>query len=390
MSTSSSSTTTTTAYKTQIQQIIECLKSDKTRKAALEILLSLSESPDLVDIFIETDLPKLMLRLLESDDIPENELILQILINLSATNEKYINAFLSINTCHRVIRLLFNLIDSSLHKGESKLFNDPNDIMISNDLLLDKNGNTFDMKLELDKYVINSSSITNAHPDIKHETLINLYFMFIANVTSYEQGQNKLIDVDNEKICGIVYFKILDKYFEYIYHTCFDFCSSLIANVSSIKRGRELLLENKIFKVFLIQFDKMNNMKVVNTLRLIRNCCFEYEKHHDELLVRDAVMFNYLIKILLMVNKSKKSGLDDVDVIYFTNFDHDKLSEDDKEVINDLIVDIFLIMTNHNEGVEFMKKKGVDKAIEVIEESCKIGEEKYKDRLSVIKNYLQN
>jgi hypothetical protein len=101
-------------------------------------------------------------------------------------------------------------------------------------------------------------------------------------------------------------------------------------------------------------------------------------------------MFNYLIKILLMVNKSKKSGLDDVDVIYFTNFDHDKLSEDDKEVINDLIVDIFLIMTNHNEGVEFMKKKGVDKAIEVIEESCKNGDEKYKDRLSVIKNYLQN
>ena len=120
--------------------------------------------------------------------------------------------------------------------------------MISNDILLDKNGNTFDIRIEMDKYVINSSTIENQHPEFKNETLINLYFMFLANLSSFEEGQKKLLDVSDEKIKGIVFFKLLDKFFEYIYHSSFNFCSSVIANVSSLKVGRELILENKILR----------------------------------------------------------------------------------------------------------------------------------------------
>ena len=150
-----------------------------------------------------------------------------------------------------------------MHKKEEKTFSDPNDIMISNDIILDKNGNTFDIKMEMDKYVINSSTIENQHPEFKNDTLINLFFMFMANLSSFEEGQKKLLDISNEKIKGIVFLKLLDKFFDKIYSSSFDFCSSVIANVSSLKEGRELILENKIFKIFLIQFDKMNNMKIV-------------------------------------------------------------------------------------------------------------------------------
>lgn len=386
------------SYKSQIEQVIECLKVEKTRKAALDILLSVSESKDLVDIFLELEIPKLMVRLVENEDIKEKETVLQILINLAA-NEKYLNSFLTINTFHRILKTVFDLIDNALPKKEEKTFSDPNDIMISNDILLDKNGNTFDIRIEMDKYVINSSTIENQHPEFKNETLINLYFMFLANLSSFEEGQKKLLDVSDEKIKGIVFFKLLDKFFEYIYHSSFNFCSSVIANVSSLKVGRELILENKIFKIFLIQFDKMNNMKMINILRMIRNCCFEYEKFHEELFVKETILFSYLIKLLLLVNdknKGTKLDLDEIDIIYYTNFDTEKLTQDDKETINDLIIDIFLILTNHKEAVEDMKKKGLSKAIKVLEDSLKESnnnseiDDKVKDRLLVIKNYLDN
>ena len=387
----------TSSYKAQIEQVIECLKAEKTRKTALDILLSVSESKELVDIFLELEVPKLMVRMVESEDIKEKETVLQILINLSA-NEKYINSFVSLNTFHRVIKIVFAFLDS-MPKKEEKTFSDPNDIMISNDILLDKNGNTFDIKMEMDKYVINSSTIENQHPELKNDTLINLFFMFMANLSSFEEGQKKLLDISNEKIKGIVFFKLLDKFFDNIYSSSFDFCSSVIANVSSLKEGRELILENKIFKIFLIQFDKMNNMKIVNILRMIRNCCFEYEKYSEELLVKDSVMFSYLIKVLLLINdkeKGTKIDIDEIDIMYFNNFDSDKLTHDDKETINDLIIDIFLILTNHKEAVEQMKTKGLSKAIKVLETALKESnekseiDEKVKDRLLVIKNYLDN
>ena len=68
-------------YTNQIKSVIEYLKSPTARKQALEILLILTESKELIDIFIEIELPKIMIRLIENEDIKEKDLILQILIN---------------------------------------------------------------------------------------------------------------------------------------------------------------------------------------------------------------------------------------------------------------------------------------------------------------------
>ena len=68
-------------YKNKIKSVIECLKSPIARKQALENLLSLTESKELIDIFIEIELPKNMIRLIENKNIKEKDLILQILIN---------------------------------------------------------------------------------------------------------------------------------------------------------------------------------------------------------------------------------------------------------------------------------------------------------------------
>ena len=68
-------------YTNQIKSVIEYLKSPTARKQALENLLSLTESKELINIFIEVELPKNMIRLIKNEDIKEKDLILQILIN---------------------------------------------------------------------------------------------------------------------------------------------------------------------------------------------------------------------------------------------------------------------------------------------------------------------
>ena len=393
-------------YKNQIKSIIECLKSPMARPKALEAILGLCESEELTDIFISLELPKIMIRALENEDIKEKDLVLQILINISG-KENYLQHFLKINTFHRIINLAFKLIKKELdakNKSEEKNYESPEEVILENlDKMLGKellyeNGRIFDMKMEFDKYVINTEQLTDMK-EMENETFLNLYFMLLCNLSSYEEGQKSLLDLKNENknFHGVVFFKLLDKFFEYIHHNSFNFCSAIVANVSSLKEGRELILSNNIFKIFLIRFDKMNAMKTINILRLIRNCSFEYKKYDKDFLERDSILFKYLIKLLCLINNTDndKLGMEEIDNIYFKNFDVKDLNDDDKETMNDLIVDIFLILTNSEIAVKEMKMKKVKECIEIVEEKVisKCKEEmknKIIDRLLVIKDCLEN
>ena len=394
-------------YKNQIKSILECLKSPMARPKALEAILGLCESEELREIFISLELPKIMIRLLENEDIKEKDQVLQILINISG-KESYLPHFLKINTIHRILNLIFKTIKSEFEQkdkeknNKKETYESPEDVilesldkMLGKDLLYE-NGKIFDVKMEFDKYVINSDKVTDLK-GMENETFLNLYFMFLCNLTSYEPGQKNMLDLQNENknFHGVVFFKLLDKFFEYIYHNSFNFCSAIIANISSLKEGRKLILENKIFKIFLIRFDKMNAMKTINIIRLIRNCSFEYKDYVQDFLEKDSIMFKFLIKLLCLINNADddKLGIEEIDNIIFTNFDVKEMTEDDKEIMNDLIVDVFLILTNSPEAVNEMKNKKVKECIELIEEKainkCKEDmKNKLIDRFMVIKDCL--
>ena len=397
-------------YKNQIKSILECLKSPMARPKALEAILGLCESKELTEIFISLELPKLMIRLLENEDINEKDQILQILINISG-KENYLPHFLKINTIHRILNLIFKTIKSEFEEKDkekeknnkkNEIYESPEDVilesldkMLGKDLLYE-NGKIFDVKMEFDKYVINADKVTDLK-GMENETFLNLYFMLLCNLTSYEPGQKSILDLSNENknFHGVVFFKLLDKFFEYIHHNSFNFCSGIIANVSSLKEGRRLILENKIFKIFLIRFDKMNEMKIMNIIRLIRNCSFEYKDYVQDFLEKDGIMFKYLIKLLCLINNADddKLGIEEIDNIYFTNFDVKEMNDDDKETMNDLILDIFLILTNSGKAVDEMKNKKVKECIELVEEKAinKCKEEfknKLIDRFMVIKDCL--
>ena len=393
-------------YKNQIKSVLECLKSPMARPKALEAILGLCESEELTEIFISLELPKVMVRLLENEDIKEKDQVLQILINISG-KESYLPHFLKINTIHRILNLIFKTIKSEFegkekNNNKNEIYESPDDVilesldkMLGKDLLYE-NGKIFDVKMEFDKYVINADKLTDLK-GMENETFLNLYFMFLCNLTSYEPGQKSILDLSNENknFHGVVFFKLLDKFFEYIHHNSFNFCSGIIANVSSLKEGRRLILENKIFRIFLIRFDKMNSMKMMNIIRLIRNCSFEYKEYVDDFLEKDGIMFKYLIKLLCLINNAddEKLGIEEIDNIYFTNFDVKELTQDDKEIMIDLIIDVFLILTNSAKAVNEMKNKKIKECIELVEEKAisKCNEDmknKLIDRFMVIKDCL--
>ena len=85
--------------------------------------------------------------------------------------------------------------------------------------------------------------------------------------------------------------------------------------------------------------------------------------------------------------------MEEIDNIIFSNFDVKDLTDDDKEIMNDLIVDIFLILTNSPKAVQEMKLKKVKECIELVEEKaiskCKEDmKNKLIDRFLVIKDCL--
>ena len=221
------------------------------------------------------------------------------------------------------------------------------------------------------------------------------YLMALTNLTTTEAGQKKFLNLEEGNISGVRFLQMMDKYFENIYLTEFDFFSNIIANVTALKEGRYILLEYKIYQVLIGNLDKLNNNKLLNSLRMIRNCCFEYEKYENDILFNNAILFNYLLKILYDTNLSKLSNfkydsefLVNLECICFPNVSIDQASNE-REIINDLVIDIFLVLTNSVSCIEIMKTKNTKLILEKLVSVCLKSAENFKDRLFVICNYLE-
>jgi hypothetical protein len=79
-------------------------------------------------------------------------------------------------------------------------------------------------------------------------------------------------------------------------------------------------------------------------------------------------------------------GIPSVDEIYFTHFKAENAHEE-REIINDLIVDIFLILTNEPQAVEYMKDKKIINAFNKLKIRT-TNDKEMSDKLFVITNYL--
>ena len=80
----------------------------------------------------------------------------------------------------------------------------------------------------------------------------------------------------------------------------FDFVSNVLANVSSLKEGRQLLIEKDIFKQ-VVQMVKDGKAPIgchrrKHLIETIRNCCFEYEKY-----LQDFVQIDLLESLIIIL-----------------------------------------------------------------------------------------
>ncbi len=238
-------------------------------------------------ILIQTDICRIMIREIEAEN-ENRDLVLQIMINLSG-DELFQQRLLEFNSIYRICNLLYQKLPKEINCESSNLKKEVDLFAMEHNLFEpEKENEKLKVKFSLEKYLIDSNSISDnglqnsSRPVFKE---IPYYLMILSNLTISEEGQKKFLNVEDEKIKGIVFLKLMEKFFDNVYSNEFDFCANLLANATALKEGRNLLLELQVFKIFLIQFDKMNNHKIVNILRLFRNCCFEFEKFTDELLV---------------------------------------------------------------------------------------------------------
>lgn len=352
------------------------------------------DNEEMRKLLLLTDICRIMIREVEAEDNSNRDLILQIMINLSS-DELFQPRLIEFNSIYRICSILYKKLQTNQEKESIK--NEIDLFAMEHGLLEEKNKTSDNVKVnfQLEKYQIdsevNKEIFNNSKNDIFKE--IPYYLMILSNLTISEEGQKKFLNVEDEKIKGVVLVKIIDKFFENILAPEFDFCSNLLANSTALKEGRTTLLDLQIFQIFLKCFDKMNNHKVLNTLRLFRNCCFEFETYKDELLINNGILFNLIIKIFILANANSRKdleniGIEKIDGIYFPDFKIEKANEE-REIINDLIVDIFLILTNEPQAVEYMKEKNLLEAFNKMK-IRETNDENLKDRIFVICNYLEN
>lgn len=110
--------------------------------------------------------------------------------------------------------------------------------------------------------------------------------MLLNNVTVDEEGQKHLIGEGKTK--GLIIDNIFGMFCFFLKSNIFDFVSNVLANITGIKEGRELLLATdspammfaKI--VDMLRWQKVNNHRRQHLLECLRNLTFEYESQETK------------------------------------------------------------------------------------------------------------
>lgn len=257
------------------------------------MLLSLIDNEEMRKVLVDTDICRVIIREVEADN-DNRESVLQIMINLSG-DELFQKKFIEFNSIYRICNLLYQMLPKELDSDKNQLKKEVDLFAMEHGLIENtekESSKNLKVNFHMEKYLIDSKKPDGSNPVFKE---IPYYLMILTNLTISEEGQKKFLNLEDEKIQGVVFMKIMEKFFDYIYSDEFDFCANLLANATALKEGRIMLLELQVFKIFLLHFDKMNNHKIINTLRLFRNCCFEFEKFKEDLLVYNVNLFLFLI-----------------------------------------------------------------------------------------------
>ena len=134
--------------------------------------------------------------------------------------------------------------------------------------------------------------------DSNFSSPIQCAFMFLTNLTTTENGQTHLLGEGKTK--GLILENIFGMFQYFKTNTTFDFVANIFANVSSLKLGRQYIVESGLFKQVLSivqQIDEISTQRRKHLLACIRNVTFEYEKYEKDF--QQMELLETLVKLLV-------------------------------------------------------------------------------------------
>lgn len=108
---------------------------------------------------------------------------------------------------------------------------------------------------------------------------IELLSMLLSNVTVSEEGQKHLIG--DLKKRGVVLDNLFGMFCYFLKSAIFDFLANVIANVTAVKEGRDIVVKADWLPKILdmIRWDKVSQHRRKHLIECVRNVAFGYEDY---------------------------------------------------------------------------------------------------------------
>jgi len=114
--------------------------------------------------------------------------------------------------------------------------------------------------------------------EIRHSDVISLCFMFLTNLTQFDQGKEHLLGKD--KLRGAIIDVLFGMFCYFSQNSTFDFIANVLANISSIKDGRVYMMEQAMLPKIAELAETANAHRRMHLIAIICNSVFEYEAYH--------------------------------------------------------------------------------------------------------------
>ena len=102
--------------------------------------------------------------------------------------------------------------------------------------------------------------------------------MLLTNVTTSEEGQQHLIGSTKTK--GLILDNLFGMFCYFLKSSIFDFVANILSNVSAVKQGREVIIDQADMMpkiIDMLRYEKVNAHRRTHLFACLRNLAFDYE-----------------------------------------------------------------------------------------------------------------
>lgn len=342
----------------QIKAVLQYLQKKETRIQALDIVLAYTATKDNRALFTGLDICKILLRLLPEEGAGVAQKVAQCLINFS-TDPDYQKDLIKLNVGGRIFDFLKDHVQMNMKAVEDS-------------------GHAAFIE---DKKIYEIRALTLAKNDSQGVyDSIELCLMLLTNVTVSEEGQKHLIGEGRTK--GLILDNLFGMFCFFLKSGIFDFISNILANVTALKEGRDVVNDFKMLPkiVDMLRWEKVSIHRRKHLLDCLRNVAFGYEALESQFV---ELKLTKELGHLLAIEQGIHEGLPE-SVAQFTA-SKKAFHETNKENIKN-IIDTFILLSNSDVLMKEMAELNLDTLIDYVDIK---GKEELDTNITVLKTQIQ-